>query len=286
MRNNAWRGPRLRKRRSGVRIFSASIVGLSTLAVIGGFALLKYDGGNSPLLSRLTSSAQSRFQAPLEARLENPSPPRDIAQTEAARVDAEKRIADAMALQFSTVPSVLQSSAAPQQQASVAKQQGMSAEARLAELPRDALPRSEPVREAVVQADGGSTVVARAAPAPAPAPAPQNIAALNAATAPGLPGVSSMPAEEQAAMMARVAGLMRQGDVGAARAILKRLVRENNPQAAYSLARSYDPQVLREERVIGIRPDPELARDLYEQALRGGVKEARSALATLQAPAQ
>lgn len=281
MSRNAWRGPRLRKRRSGVRIFSASVVGLSILAVVGGIALVKTDDGSTPILSRLTGAMQSKFQTPIEARLENPKPPRDIAQTEAARLEAEKRLADAMALQFSALPGSIAPSTpapAPQRQASLAS------EARVPELPREALPRDEPVREAVLQAEGGATIVARTTPAPVSGTG--SIAAVGPLATLPIPGVSAMPRDEQDAMMARVAGLMRQGDVGAARAILNRLVRENNPQAAYSLARSYDPQVLREERVIGIRPDPERARSLYEQALKGGIVEARSALATLQASAQ
>lgn len=280
MNRNAWRGPRLRKRRSGVRIFSASIVGLSILAVVGGIALVKSEDGATPILSRLTGAMQSKFQTPIEARLENPKPPRDIAQTEAARLEAEKRLADAMALQFSSLPgTIASSSSAPQRQGSLAS------EARVTELPREALPREEPVREAVLQAsEGGATIVARAT-SPAPSAA-ESIAAIGPLATVPIPGVSAMPREEQDAMMARVVGLMRQGDVGAARAILNRLVRENNPQAAYSLARSYDPQVLRQQRVVGIRPDPERARTLYEQALKGGIVEARSALAALPTAAQ
>ena len=87
-----------------------------------------------------------------------------------------------------------------------------------------------------------------------------------------------MTPAEQEALLNRVSGLLKQGDVGAARAVLNRLVRENNPKAAFILAQSYDPIVLRQGRVVGMRPDPDLARSLYEQALRGGVTEAKSAL--------
>jgi len=93
---------------------------------------------------------------------------------------------------------------------------------------------------------------------------------------------SNMSAAEQEALLNRVTSLLGQGDIGAARAVLNRLVRENNAKAAFILAQSYDPVVLSQSgRVVGMRPDPELARSLYQQALRGGVTEAKAALDTL-----
>jgi hypothetical protein len=92
---------------------------------------------------------------------------------------------------------------------------------------------------------------------------------------------SNMSPAEQEALLNRVTSLLGQGDIGAARAVLNRLVRENNAKAAFILAQSYDPTVLSQGRVVGMRAEPELARSLYQQALRGGVTEAKTALDTL-----
>jgi hypothetical protein len=122
-----------------------------------------------------------------------------------------------------------------------------------------------PVKEAEQQQ------VARLDPLPAqPPPMP----------APTMPA-PTMSAAEQDVLLSRVTGLLRQGDIGAARAILNRLVREKNAKAAYILAQSYDPQVLRQSKVVGLRGDVPMARNLYEQALRGGVTEAKAALDAL-----
>ncbi len=197
-------------RDGGARILSASIIGLSTLAVVAGVAFTHMKGD----------------PAGLSLLHENPTPPRDLAQTEAARASAEKRLAEAMAIQIANLPPVKE---AEQQQV-----------ARLDPLP----------------------------PQPPPMPAPTMSA-------------PTMSAAEQDVLLSRVTGLLRQGDIGAARAILNRLVREKNAKAAYILAQSYDPQVLRQSKVVGLRGDVPMARNLYEQALRGGVTEAKAALDAL-----
>lgn len=192
-------------RDGGARILSASIIGLSTLAVVAGVAFTHMKGDPTGL----------------SLLHENPTPPRDLAQTEAARASAEKRLAEAMAIQIANLP---------------------------------------PVKEAEQQQ------VARLDPLPAQPP-----------TMPA----PTMSATEQDVLLSRVTGLLRQGDIGAARAILNRLVREKNAKAAYILAQSYDPQVLRQSKVVGLRGDVPMARNLYEQALQGGVTEAKAALDAL-----
>jgi len=192
-------------RDGGARILSASIIGLSTLAVVAGVAFTHMKGDPTGL----------------SLQHENPTPPRDLAQTEAARASAEKRLAEAMAIQIANLP---------------------------------------PVKEAEQQQ------MARLDPLPVEPPTAM---------------VPTMPAAEQDVLLGRVTGLLRQGDIGAARAILNRLVRERNAKAAYILAQSYDPQVLRQSKVVGLRGDVPMARNLYEQALRGGVTEAKAALDAL-----
>jgi hypothetical protein len=210
-------------KRDHARILSASVIGAAALALVGSVAYvqMKQGEGASPFA------------------IENPAPPPDLAQAEASRAAAEKRLAEAMAIQIVTIP-------------------GASSQV--------------PVRSPVERLAQPSEQLARAEPHDMPVPQPPLVM-------PTVP--SSLSVAEQEALLNRVAGLLRQGDVGAARAVLNRLVRENNAKAAFILAQSYDPIVLRQGRVVGMRADPELARSLYEQALRGGVTDAKAALDTL-----
>jgi hypothetical protein len=217
----ALRTSKPRKKRDHARFLSASVIGAAALAVVGGVAYVQMKQGES----------FSPFA------IENPAPPPDLARAEAARIAAEKRLAEAMAIQITNIPSSMQM--AP---------------------PRSPLERATPPSEQLARAETPE------------APSPPLIMP----TAP-----SNMSAAEQEALLNRVTSLLRQGDIGAARAVLNRLVRENNSKAAFILAQSYDPQVLSQGRVVGMRADPELARSLYEQALRGGVTEAKAALDTL-----
>ena len=212
------------KKRDHARVLSASVIGAAALALVGGVAFVQMKLSENP--------------GPFT--IENPAPPPDLAEAETARAVAEKRLAEAMAIQITNIPS-----AAPQ-----------------------ALPKAPTERLAQP-----SEQLARAEPPDAQPPP------LIMPTAP-----SSMTQAEQEALLQRVTGLLKQGDIGAARAVLNRLVRENNSKAAFILAQSYDPIVLRQGRVVGMRPDADLARTLYEQALRGGVTEAKAALDLLSKP--
>jgi hypothetical protein len=214
----ALRNSKPAKKRDHSRILSASVIGAAAFAVVGGVAYVQMKQGETP--SPYT--------------IENPAPPPDLARAEAARVAAEKRLAEAMAIQITNIPSAEQMA---------------------------------PTRSPLERAMHPSEQLARAETQETPPPP------LVMPTAP-----SNMSPAEQEALLNRVTGLLRQGDVGAARAVLNRLVRENNAKAAFILAQSYDPIVLTTGRVVGMRADPELARSLYEQALRGGVTEAKAAL--------
>jgi hypothetical protein len=49
---------------------------------------------------------------------------------------------------------------------------------------------------------------------------------------------------------------------------------EGSAQAAFLLAQTYDPRALASWGVVGIRPDPGRADQLYARAQAGGVREA------------
>jgi hypothetical protein len=89
---------------------------------------------------------------------------------------------------------------------------------------------------------------------------------------------SSLPAfaqrqldgEEVTVLLKRGKALIADGDIAAARLILKRAADANNAEAALALAATYDPFVLRELKVYGFTPDAALARVWYEKATELG----------------
>jgi hypothetical protein len=66
--------------------------------------------------------------------------------------------------------------------------------------------------------------------------------------------------------------LLRRGDVGGARLVLERALREGSELAAFRLAETYDPKRLSAWGVIGTKPDTAKARQLYERACAAGIQ--------------
>ena len=96
------------------------------------------------------------------------------------------------------------------------------------------------------------------------------------------PVISGTPADEQQTMLERVASMIRIGDIAGARLILGRLDRLGNPRATFALAQTFDPIVLAQWKVLGIKAEAEKALELYRRAMEGGVGAARERLAALQ----
>ena len=96
------------------------------------------------------------------------------------------------------------------------------------------------------------------------------------ATAPGLGG------EDMTARLEAARGLVHDGDVLGARAVLAEAALASVPEAAYVLAETYDPNVLAMLGITDVRAEVELARLFYERALAGGVAPARQRLEALR----
>ena len=100
--------------------------------------------------------------------------------------------------------------------------------------------------------------------------------------APSAPGSRlDIAATEQQDLMVRVAAMIRQGDIAGARVILSRLERAGNSRAVFALAQTYDPQMLNQWNVYGIKPDLEKATDLYRRAADEGIGAAKERLAAI-----
>jgi len=90
--------------------------------------------------------------------------------------------------------------------------------------------------------------------------------------------VASLPAfaqrqldpEEVTVLLNRGKDLIANGDLAAARLVLRRAADANNAEAALALAATYDPLVLRELKVYGFTGDAAMARAWYQKAAELG----------------
>ncbi|WP_132256782.1 hypothetical protein [Methylobacterium segetis] len=113
-----------------------------------------------------------------------------------------------------------------------------------------------------------------AKPAPLPQPteaqAPTRTAQAQAAKAPA-PGEPS-----PRALVERAERLIRLGDISGARLVLERAMERGEPRAAFLLAQTCDPRMLRAWKVQGLQADPERASALYARAAREGLADPKS----------
>ena len=89
-----------------------------------------------------------------------------------------------------------------------------------------------------------------------------------------------------AALLKRGEDLFRNGDLPAARVVLRRAAEANSAEAALTLAATYDPVILRELRVYGLAADVSMARSWYEKAKELGSPQASRRLEILAREAQ
>jgi hypothetical protein len=105
---------------------------------------------------------------------------------------------------------------------------------------------------------------------------------------------SSLPAfaggqldrEEVTVLLKRGKDLIANGDIAAARLILKRAADANDAEAALALGATYDPYVLRGLKVHGFAADAEMARAWYEKARDLGSSAASQRLEMLASRAR
>jgi|SRR4051794_20414497 len=103
-----------------------------------------------------------------------------------------------------------------------------------------------------------------------------------AAAAPSTPARRGPAPTEVAAYIARAVAKIQQGDIAAARRLLERASDSDEGEAWFVLAETYDPQMLARWGVIGIKPDLEKAKTLYQEAERRGVKGAKERLLAIR----
>jgi hypothetical protein len=90
-----------------------------------------------------------------------------------------------------------------------------------------------------------------------------------------------MDPAEAAVMLKRGEELAKTGDLAAARLLLQRAAEANHAGAAFALAATYDPIVLKQLAVLGMSGDIAVARQWYERARELGIREATARLEAL-----
>lgn len=130
----------------------------------------------------------------------------------------------------------------------------------------------EPTREMAALAPAAAPVAAvPAAPVVRePAPAPREAAP-----------VRRIDPDELAVLLKRAKGLLAIGDITSARLLLERAADAQEPEAALMLAGTYDPQVLGNQDLRSVTPDPEAARAWYQKAAQMGSADAKRRLGQL-----
>jgi hypothetical protein len=202
-------------------------------------------------------------------------PPADLATTGTGQLgepSASSRTATASKPgTISGVPEVVDRESRPAKLIPPA-QPGPAPEARVKEA--SVTPIATPVLE------GARLQVAPSAVAPVPADVRRDealtAAASGAATRPGL-GLDKV-----AAYMAQARHKIEQGDIAAARRLLERASGSDKAEVWFALAETYDPKMLAQWGVLGVKPDLEKARALYRNARAFGDQGARERLLALR----
>jgi TPR repeat protein len=93
-----------------------------------------------------------------------------------------------------------------------------------------------------------------------------------------------MTPDRQARLFERGSNLFKDGNVAAARLVLRSTADAGNAQAAMLLASTYDPLVLANLGFRGVQPDRQAARTWYRRAQEYGSGEASGRIERLAQP--
>lgn len=91
----------------------------------------------------------------------------------------------------------------------------------------------------------------------------------------------SLSAEEVTRMVSRGKALVDAGDFAAARLLLSRAADAGDADATFTLASTYDPNVLVAQGARGLTGDANEAKALYARALTAGIQDAKQRIAAL-----
>ena len=155
-----------------------------------------------------------------------------------------------------------------------------------------------PSRQPTGRAPSQSSLQPAASPPPAPsasAPMPPSAQITKGTALPGADSKAKASVERQVAasgvprplaneerLLARASALLRQSDINGARGLLEYVLGHGSAQAAFMLAETYDPHVLQSWDARGVAGDSAKARELYERAQAGGIRDAEGRIKGLK----
>jgi hypothetical protein len=84
------------------------------------------------------------------------------------------------------------------------------------------------------------------------------------------------------ALLVRASRQLSLGDIAGARSIFKNLAYQGSERAALAMAETYDQRFLQSHSVVGMKPDPAMAREWYEKAASLGSENAARRLGMLK----
>ena len=93
---------------------------------------------------------------------------------------------------------------------------------------------------------------------------------------------SAMSSAEEAKLLARAESLIKQFDFASARLLLAYALEKGSARAAFMMAETYDPQILRSLQLYGVHGDAEKAREFYQLAAEAGIEKAQERVEALQ----
>jgi chromosome segregation ATPase len=127
---------------------------------------------------------------------------------------------------------------------------------------------------------GASVSEAQATENIGPAASGSNVVATSEGPAPS--GAAPHAVADEQRLLARANALLRQADISSARQLLELALARGSARAAFMLAETYDPPVLKSWRASGVAGDPTKARSLYQKAKAGGIDDAEARIKALK----
>jgi TPR repeat protein len=100
---------------------------------------------------------------------------------------------------------------------------------------------------------------------------------------PPRPTAAPLPTDAIAMLLRRGDDLLSIGDISAARLVYERAALGGSARAMTALGKTYDPVYFNQTRVQGLKPDPAMAAEWYQEAAAMGDAEAASRMADLAA---
>lgn len=259
------RGPALiqRKRGFGLPVVMAS--GATAIALVGFFAVAAL-GSNEP-------------SEPLPPR----STPLEVVKAPTGSVTGSLT----KVTELAPTPVARKAASPPPQAAAIVPKPPQPASLIQAQPQAPTPPAQTVVASAEISTTLPSPILPLTAPPTAPpiaaAPAPQAPVPAVSAPQPAPPKPRTGPSQaEIIAFTTRARDLIKSGDIAGARLLLERAASGEDGASLLALAETYDPAVLKSWGVIGVRPDVEKARGLYQKAADRGMPDARERMLALR----